>query len=244
MKPLIGVIPSRICNEATDSYQVRAVNLAAITQNGGTPLILPYTEDPAMAESYLSLVSGLYFTGGCDIQPELFDETPIPTLGELCPSRDAFEILLYQKAAGMDMPMLGICRGVQIMNVAAGGSLYQDLGAQKPNAMVHSPRGVGRALPSHTIQVDPGSRLYTLMDAETLAVNSFHHEAVKEPAPGYRVTAWAPDGVIEGIESTELTFSLGVQWHPEDMLQSAPVFAELYKALIAAAAEYLRKQNA
>jgi putative glutamine amidotransferase len=244
MNPLIGVIPSRICNETTDSYQVRAVNIAAITQNGGTPLILPYTEDPAMAAGYLSLVSGLYFTGGCDIQPELFNETAIPTLGELCPSRDAFEILLYQQAASLDMPMLGICRGVQIMNVAAGGSLYQDLGAQMPNAMVHSPKGVSRALPSHTIQVDPGSRLYALMGYETLAVNSFHHEAVKATAPGYRATAWAPDQVIEGIESTELTFSLGVQWHPEDMLQSAPVFAALYKAFIAAAAEYSRKRIA
>ena len=244
MSPLIGVIPSRICDETTDSYQVRAVNLDAISQNCGTPLILPYTGDPVVADHYLSLVSGLYFTGGCDIQPALFNETPIPTLGELCPSRDTFESLLYQKAAGLDMPMLGICRGVQIMNVAAGGSLYQDLGAQMPNALVHSRKGVRRALPSHTVRIAPGTRLHALVGCETLAVNSFHHEAIKATAPGYRATAWAPDGVIEGIESTELTFSLGVQWHPEDMLQSALVFAELYKAFIATAAEYSRQRNA
>jgi len=244
MRPLIGVVPSRISDEATDSYQIRTVNLAAITQNGGTPLILPYTEDPATAGRYLSLVSGLYFTGGCDIQPALFGETAIPTLGALCPSRDDFEILLYQKAAGLDMPVLGICRGVQIMNVAAGGSLYQDLGAQLPGAMAHSRKGVSRALPSHSIRVDPDSLLYALVRSETLAVNSFHHEAIKTTAPGYRATAWAPDGVIEGIESTDRTFRIGVQWHPEDMLQSAPVFAELYKAFIAAAAGYSRQRNA
>jgi len=134
--------------------------------------------------------------------------------------------------------MLGVCRGVQIMNVAAGGSLYQDLGSQMSQALVHSPKGVDRALPCHNLQIDPTSRLYSILKTEAPAVNSFHHEAIKKPAPGYRVTALAPDQVIEGIESTELTFSLGVQWHPEDMLRSAPVFAELYKAFISAAASY------
>lgn len=244
MSPLIGIIPSRLMEGPSDNYQVRAVNVAAILQNGGTPLILPYSEDPTLVEGYLGLVSGLYFTGGCDILPDYFGEAPLPGLGELCPSRDAFEIHLYRQAARLDMPMLGVCRGVQIMNVAAGGSLYQDLGSQMPHALVHSPKGVDRAMPCHGVQIDPSSRLYAILKTEAPAVNSFHHEAIKKPAPGYRVTALAPDQVIEGIESTELTFSLGVQWHPEDMLRSEPVFAELYKAFISAAAAYGRTRCA
>lgn len=243
MAPLIGIIPSCEYEQGAYSYQVREINIAAVTDAGGCPLILPYSDNPAALQAYLELADGLYFTGGCDVLPDYFGEAPIRGLGSLCPPRDAFEILLCREAAKRDMPMFGVCRGMQILNVAAGGTLYQDLASQLPEAGSHRPQGLERSRPYHKARLEPSSRLAEILGRPLeLFVNSYHHEAVRDLAPDYRAAAWAPDGVIEAMESASLTFGLAVQWHPEDMYKTAPVFASLYKAFVAAAAEYQGKK--
>jgi putative glutamine amidotransferase len=238
MKPVIGVVSSCSLEKGSYVYHVLENNIKAIADSGGLPVILPYTQAEADMKQYLSLVSGLYYIGGCDILPDYYGEAALPALGELCPPRDIFEISLYQLAARLDLPMLGVCRGMQVMNVAAGGSLYQDLYSQMPQANLHDPKNLERSLPFHSIQIQKDTRLFELLGNEILKVNSTHHEAVKDVAPGYRAVGFASDQVIEAIESTELTFSLGVQWHPEDMYRQYPLFSRLYEAFVAAASAY------
>ncbi|MEL7623072.1 MAG: gamma-glutamyl-gamma-aminobutyrate hydrolase family protein [Clostridiales bacterium] len=238
MKPVIGVVPSLQLLDARYSYTMRPNNAEAISDHGGLPLLLPYTEDESALSQILSLVDGIYFTGGCDILPSYFGEEPIQTLGSLCPPRDAFEIALYRLASAADMPMFGVCRGMQIMNIAAGGSIYQDLYAQLPKAGCHSQKDLPGEFAFHSIGLSPGCKMAQLLGAEKLAVNSFHHESVKDTAPGYRISAAAPDGVIEGMESQTLTYSLAVQWHPEYMYGKSPLFGRLYSSFVEAAAVY------
>jgi putative glutamine amidotransferase len=238
MKPVIGIIPSLLLLGTRLTYTSRQNNGDAIADNGGLPLLLPYASDGKDLEGLLSLVDGIYFAGGCDILPSYFGEEPIPTLGDLCPARDAFEIAVYRLAAAKDMPMLGVCRGVQIMNVAAGGSVYQDIYAQLPGVGAHAQKDLPGEYAFHSVNFTPGGKLAGLLGESGAAVNSFHHEAVKEAAPGYAVAATAPDGVIEGIESLDLTYALGVQWHPEYMYGTSPVCARLYRSFVEAAAAY------
>jgi putative glutamine amidotransferase len=239
MKPVIGIIPSLQLLQGTRfSYTLRQNNADAIADQGGLPVLLPYAGAGADLEQTLSLADGLYFAGGCDILPAHFGEEPIPTLGDLCPARDAFEIAAYRLAAAADMPMLGVCRGVQIMNVAAGGSIYQDLAAQRPGSGGHAQKDLPGEYAFHSIRIAPGSKLAGVLGTTETAVNSFHHEAVKEAAPGYVAAATAPDGVIEGIESLSLTYALGVQWHPEYMYGGSPACARLYRSFVEAAAAY------
>ncbi len=243
MKPVIGVIPSLQLLDARYSYTMRPNNAEAISDQGGLPLMLPYAEDSGALQQMLSLVDGIYFTGGCDILPAYFGEEPIKTLGGLCPPRDAFEIALYRLAAAADMPMFGVCRGMQIMNVAAGGSIYQDLYSQVPEAGSHSQKDLSGQYAFHTIRLAAGSRMAEILGADTVPVNSFHHESVKEAAPGYVVSAVAPDGIIEGMESRSLTYSLAVQWHPEYMYTASPLFGKLYRSFVEAAASYREKKR-
>ena len=237
MTPLIGIIPGCQYEQGAYSYHVGEANISAVTDAGGCPLVLPYSEKPGILESYLELVDGLYFIGGGDILPDYFGESPLPGLGSLCPPRDAFEIRMYREAARRDLPVLGVCRGMQIINVAAGGTIYQDLAGQLPQAGSHKPMDLERSRPYHKVRLAPESRLAAIMGRPLeLFVNSFHHEAVT--APDFQAVAWAPDGVIEAMESQRLTFGYGVQWHPEDMYRSVPVFAGLYRAFIQAAGDY------
>ena len=243
MAPLIGIIPSCDYENGAYSYTVREINIAAVADAGGQPLVLPYRREEKDLEAVLKLLDGLYFTGGCDILPEYFGESPRPGLGALCPARDEFEIRVYRLAARRGMPMLGVCRGMQIINVAAGGTVYQDLTSQLPEAGSHKPQGLDRALPYHKVSLAADSRLAGLFPGKNeLFVNSFHHESVWQVAPGFTATAWAPDGVIEAMESTGPAFCLAVQWHPEDMYRSAPEFGRLYQTFIAAAADYQKKK--
>lgn len=238
MKPIVGIIPSYTHENGSYRFYVSENNIKAISDLGGLPLILPYTQVHSQIDRYLDLINGLYFTGGCDILPEYYGEIALPGLRQLCPVRDEFEIKIYQSAASRDLPMLGVCRGMQIMNVAAGGSLYQDIYSQLSQAGNHDPHNFPRSLPFHSINIDQTSKLYALLGKDIVKVNSRHHEAVKTPAPGYQISGIALDQVIEAIESTNLTFSLAVQWHPEDMYKDYPIFAKLYQGFIDAALAY------
>jgi putative glutamine amidotransferase len=238
MKPVIGIIPSYIYENGTYSYRVSENHVNAIRDHGGLPLVLPYSDSQTTLKQTLSLLHGLYFIGGCDILPVYYGEEPLPGLGELCPNRDEFEIQLYQAAVTLDLPMFGVCRGMQIMNVAAGGTLYQDLASQQAQLINHNPIGLERSLSIHRIKIAQNSRLFSILETSEIMTNSSHHEAVKALGSGYRITARTSDQVVEAFESTKLTFSLGVQWHPEDMYQREASFSKLYQAFITAAAKY------
>ena len=216
MKPLIGISPSMEVDEAY--YMIANDNVKAIESVGGLPIVLTYTEDDDVIEQLAQQIDGLYATGGHDIDPTLFGEEPHPQLGTIIPARDAFELKLIKKMMLLDKPVLGVCRGIQILNIAAGGDMYQDMYSQTDNALLQHAQKAPKAHGSHFVEVEADSLLYRLTKTSKLRVNSRHHQAnrsVKEPI---RVSGKASDGVIEAIESSSHRFVLGLQWHPENML--------------------------
>lgn len=235
--PLIGVSGS-IDAEETRHFILRDY-LRAVIAAGGAPVLLSPDMEGGLMEDCVARLDGLLLAGGNDVSPALFGEQPIEALGEVNPLRDAFEMRLVRLAAQRGLPTLGICRGVQAMAAALGGSLWQDLPGQYRTAYGESPIAHRQTSPgqyaSHTVSVVPGTLLARLSDgAETLRVNSFHHQAVKAPG-SLRVCALAPDGVIEAVEHEALPFFLGVQWHPERMFRRDRQAAALFEGLVRAA---------
>ena len=210
---------------------VRAVELG-----GGTPVITPPHLEEAQLRPIFEHLDGLVFSGGGDILPAAFGEEDSGLLWSLDESRDQTELALARWALVEGLPLLAICRGIQVLNVAAGGTLVQDIPTQVPNALTHSTvAGRPVAVIAHTVEVAPGSRLAALFGAGELGVNSAHHQAVKDVGTGLDVTARAPDGIIEGLECPDHPFCVGVQWHPEAMVDSHPKMQRLFKALVEAA---------
>lgn len=194
-------------------YALRENYAGAITQAGGLPLPLPH--EPDQAEHYLDIIDGLVVTGGAfDVDPAMFGA------GERHPSvvtkdrRTAFELAATQGALSRDMPVLGICGGQQLLHVALGGTLIQHIPDEVPDALAHEQPNP-RDEPGHSVSILPGTLLHRIVGRESLDVNSAHHQAAKDASDRIIVNAVAPDGVIEGIEATDQTFCLGVQWHPE-----------------------------
>lgn len=182
---------------------------------GGIPLVIPPYENPDNLGELLDRVDGLLLSGGADINPLLLGEEPVKELHGINPKRDLQELLLVRLAADRQIPILGICRGIQTLTAALGGELYQDIHSQMEGDRIKHDQQLDRAYPSHTVEIVEDSMLYEIFKADRIAVNSFHHQAVKAPAPGFRVVAVSPDGVIEAVESTEHKSIIGVQWHPE-----------------------------
>jgi microsomal dipeptidase-like Zn-dependent dipeptidase/gamma-glutamyl-gamma-aminobutyrate hydrolase PuuD len=198
---------------------------ASIRRAGGTPMIIPPTDDRDTMRRSLEAIDGLVLTGGADINPLFLGEEPVRALSDINPQRDRFELLLTRLAADRQIPLLGICRGIQVMNAAFGGTLYQDIyseanppeGADTATAapLIKHSQQLSRGIASHSVRLAKDSLLSRIFSTDRLAVNSFHHQAVKEAAPGFRVTARSADGIVEAIESTEFKSMMGVQWHPE-----------------------------
>lgn len=188
---------------------------------GATPILLPDLGDVSGAQAVLQLVDGLVLSGGADVSPTSYGETPLQEQWAGDAHRDAYEIRLIEQAIAMGKPVLGLCRGMQILNVALGGTLYQDIGTQLPAALVHRDWEPYDAL-GHELQVAPQSWVAASYGACALAVNSIHHQSIKDVAEGLTVTATAPDGVIEAVEAIDAErFVVGLQWHPE-WLESRP----------------------
>lgn len=211
----------------------------AVLDAGGAPVLIPAITDIKALTVLVSELDGLVMSGGGDINPLYLHEEPIPQLQDVDTPRDEYDLILLRLAANRQIPIMGICRGHQIMNVAFGGSVYQDIHSQTNHPLLKHSQTLAREYPSHTVALEPGTnRLRTIFkDKEQILVNSFHHQAVKEVAPGFRATATAPDGINEAMENTEKPI-FGVQWHPEAM---APQGDEQMKALFAYHIENARR---
>jgi putative glutamine amidotransferase len=188
---------------------------------GLTPVLLTPLHSEAATQALLENCAGLVLSGGEDVDPVRYGETPIPQLGEVSAARDALEWRAIDAALMHDMPIFGICRGIQVLNVHLGGTLYQDIPAQHPAAAGHDQKEPwGRN--AHEITVAADTQLYRILCRDRLQVNSFHHQAIRQLAPGLAATARTADGLIEAVEAVAYPWLLGVQWHPERYLPDTP----------------------
>ncbi len=219
------------------------INPKPIEAAGGTPLLLPYCDKAETIESLLDLVGGLLLAGGRDVAPEFYEEPPHPKLGEVEPLRDRVELGIVARALKRDMPILGVCRGIQTLNVAAGGTLYQDIPSFVPTDIEHSNPWDSALDPEnpqqhHAIEIDPSSRLFEIVESKSLVVNSYHHQSVRDLAPGFKVSARCRDGIVEAIESLKHGFVLGIQCHIELLWDKDPRWLALYEAFVKSSADY------
>ena len=234
-RPRIGLTLDH--DEAGSRYELKRAYVDAVLAAGGLPVLLPH--DPAVAGAYLALLDGLVVTGGAfDVPPELYGEARRPVCGPLKPERTAFEKELLEAALSAEMPVLGVCGGMQLLNVVRGGTLYQDLAADAGIRGHEQPPP--KDVPHHAVQVAAGTVLAALVGAGTLPVNSTHHQGVRDAGPGVLVSARAPDGAVEALELPDLRFALGVQWHPEAVLAHVSRHAALYRGLVDAARDFRR----
>ncbi|MDI3534785.1 MAG: putative glutamine amidotransferase [Thermosediminibacterales bacterium] len=233
MKPYIGIT----CGHDWDKNMIyinenycRAVEAA-----GGSPVLIPPLDDEVLIDRMFDIADGILIAGGPDVDPVFFGEEPRPQNGKISPIRDKTELRLAYKAVSENKPIFGICRGMQVLNIACGGSIYQDIFSQIKNVDVlkhtqNAPDWYG----THTVKINKNSRLFKILGVHELRVNSFHHQAVKTLAKGFAANAYSSDGIIEGIEKTGDGFAVGVQWHPEEMWEKEPRFLNLFEALVKA----------
>lgn len=218
MRPIIGVASTKMYfpgNTLDQFFYVGSGYVDGVARTGGVPYILPLlTVKDAPFREMVERLDGLILTGGDDPAPHLYGEEPLQGLGEVEYERDLAELEVIKLAMELKKPILGICRGMQILNVAAGGTLIQDIPSQVPGALQHAQKG-SRQYGAHKVMLQPGVVAEALGKTEFL-VNTSHHQAVKDVAPGYRATGIAADGVIEAIESLD-GLHIGLQWHPERM---------------------------
>ena len=214
-KTVIGISTSVLVDQGGGfpGYERIYVNkdyVSAVIAAGAVPLMIPMEDFEENLRASLELVDGIIFSGGQDIAPFRYGEEPHVKLQEICPERDEFDFLLYRLAKEKKLPILGICRGYQLMNVAEGGKLYQDLSLKAGDNFKHS-QGHGPSIPTHSIKIEAGSRLAEILGKEELRVNSFHHQAIKDVPESLKVSGKALDDVIEAIELKDYPFGIGVQ---------------------------------
>jgi len=229
MKPLIGISCS--FDQKEGRYMLAEAYVEAVIKAGGLPVILPGSGKVNRALPYLRAIHGLLLAGGGDMDPSYFNEEPHPNLGEITPNRDRFEVMLTKSALRKNIPVLGICRGIQVLNVACGGSVIQHIPAVVKKPLKHS-QAAPRHHATHRIFIDKSSRTAEILQTNLTRVNSFHHQAVGDPANGFNVSAISNDGVIEAIEHTKFRFAFGVQWHPECMFKKDKASRLLFKAFV------------
>lgn len=242
-RPRIGISTSTLNHGSTGAKQPYAAthyNYARhIFQAGGIPLLLPNVPMGDDADEILVTLDALLLSGGGDLDPALWHESPLPALGEVNPIRDQLEFALLRAVLRRDLPVLGICRGVQVMAVATGGDLWQDIPTQCPGCRQHR-QTAARREPTHNVQITPNSLPATIFsiyagDNACMPVNSFHHQATRSCGTLLTVAATSDDGIIEALVAPDARFVLGVQWHPEEMADTDPAQAHLFAAFVQAA---------
>jgi putative glutamine amidotransferase len=233
--PLIGITTSVTVGKVPERAYVNGAYIRAVQAAGGIPVLLTPHFTPEVQAALWQRLDGLLLTGGGDIEPGRFGEPRHPTVDDVAPARDELEIGLTRRALADDVPLLAICRGIQVLNVALGGTLVQDIASELPGALAHS-QTAPRHEPTHAVKVmGEGTRLGRVLGAAEIAVNSLHHQALKRLGEGLSPVAWAPDGVIEGVEMPGERFVLGVQWHPEELVGHDPAARHLFAAVVDAA---------
>jgi putative glutamine amidotransferase len=215
-----------------------------VLQAGGIPVVLPPFAEAA--EEMAQSIDGLLLSGGSDLDPYYYGEQPIVELGPTLPKRDAFEMALLEHVLKRGTPVFGICRGLQLLNVALGGTLYQDLPSQVGGGSIAHRQQMPKWQWTHEVEVSDGSEMAKIMKSHELRVNSYHHQGIKALADGLVVTARASDGVVEGVEASNLSerWMLGVQWHAEAMRDVGPEHLRLFEAHVAAAERYALRRAA
>ncbi len=218
------------------TFSLARTYVRAVIAGGGAPVILPPYLEPPLLRAAFDGIDGLILSGGGDIHPSAFGERDSGLLWRVDQKRDRTELSLARWALAENLPVLAICRGIQALNVADGGTLIQDIPTHVTDALSHS-CVAGRPLPkiAHTVDVKPGTRLAALIGSGRVDVNSAHHQAVETVGDDLLVTARAPDGVVEGLEASDHPFCIGVQWHPEVMIEVAPRMRRLFEGLVEAA---------
>ena len=231
MKPIVGVMP--LWDDEKDSMWMLPGYMDGISQAGGLPIIFPFTADEQELEQLMGLCDGFLLTGGHDVSPEMYHEPPMEGLVVSCPKRDGMEGIVLRRALERDLPVLGICRGIQFINAFLGGTLYQDLPTQRPSKIEHH-QAPPYDQPIHEVAVAEGSPLYHCLGVGSLAVNSYHHQAVKTLAPALEAMAFSPDGLIEAVYMPGKKFLWAVQWHPEFSYKTDAHSQSIFRAFIEA----------
>jgi len=241
MKPLIGITPSPSTDEMGHGtfyrYCLSRTYVDSVRAAGGTPVILPTDSDDL--EETLARLDGLLISGGGDIDPELYGDDSVheKTYG-IDGQRDDFEIKAYRHATAVDLPTLCICRGIQVMAVAQGGTLIQDIASELASSVEHRQHTIGkmRDEASHEVSIEENNPLRELVGDSSFDVNSFHHQSVNDPGQDLVVIATADDGIIEALWHPEMRFAIGVQWHPEMLSDRFPKHARIFSAFVTEAA--------
>lgn len=251
-RPVIGVTTQtleEIPDELPRCWIMSQRYVRTLTTSGAVPWIVPLLDDPETLREIYDRVDGIFLPGGVDIDPDSYNETRTDACGRVDPDRDRTEIMLAKWAMRDRKPILAVCRGAQILSVAAGGALYQDVTSEYPGAIKHDyfPKaGVHtRQDRVHDVNVVADTRLSRLLATDAVTVNSMHHQGIKRLPPTLVANAFAPDGLIEGVESLEDDgFVVGVQWHPEDLAESDPAMRKLFDGFVGAAAAWAVTRSA
>jgi len=216
-RPIIGI--TCCFNTEEENFWLKRTYANAVLRAGGIPLAVPHLQGLVdEADNILDRIDGLMLSGGSDLDPNLFEEEPRFELIQIDPIRDGLEIELTKRAIDRDFPILAICRGIQVLNVAAGGDIYQDINEQKSEVLSHN-QDAPRWHRTHRVEIEGDSLLREIVSEGSIMVNSFHHQNVREVAEGFRAVARSSDGLIEAIERRSGAFQLGIQWHPEAMVE-------------------------
>lgn len=247
MKPVIGITPSpsrdTFDHGTFERYAISANYTEAIEAAGGIPIVLPPQQ--SRADDLLALVDGLLLSGGGDIRPSRYgDDSVHPKTYGIHDLRDRLELDLVRLALERDLPLLCICRGIQVLNVALGGTLIQDIADQYGTQTQHRQQEnkIPSSEPGHDVHVDEGTLLHQVYGSQTLRCNSFHHQALKDVSPQLRVVGRAPDGIVEAVERPGSTWLLGVQWHPEMMFTAHDEHLRPFQGLVAAASAFATRR--
>lgn len=233
-RPIIGLVP--LYDRERDSHWMLPGYPEGVMAAGGLPVTFPLTGERELLEQLAEQCDGFLFTGGQDVAPEMYGEIPLSLCGETCPALDEMEGQLLALALERDKPVLGICRGLQFLNAALGGTLYQDLPAQRPSGVVHRQKKP-YDLPAHGVVLEEGSPLRRLLGKKRLRVNSCHHQGVRDLAPALRAMARAEDGLVEAAHLPGRRWVWAVQWHPECSFRRDEDSLALFRAFAMAAGE-------
>ena len=246
MRPVIGLTTSLLAPEKPphmgERFAVNATYCRAVAIAGGAPLLIPGIADEEAVASVLPLLDGLLLTGGVDVNPRAYDQQIRPACERIDDQRDVTELALVRLAQRERLPILGICRGIQLLNVALGGTLFQDIPTERPGSVDHRASVPEASRTVHDLRLEAGSRLADLLGAANVGVNSLHHQAIDSLAPGLTATGWSEDRLIEAVEAADWPFLVAVQCHPEHLYEHDTRWLGMFRGFVGAAAANRERQ--